>query len=85
MFSCTNKKIKKVLDYLRSNLNSKFKKPEDIVSNDDVQEEPKVQEKPKEQVQSSLSDELIKLKSLLDQGVISQSEFEQAKAKLLSN
>ncbi|MQS88604.1 DUF4429 domain-containing protein [Lactobacillus salsicarnum] len=40
---------------------------------------------PQPQSQSSIADEIMKLKSLLDQGVINQEEFEQQKNKLLNS
>ena len=71
LFSCTNKKLKKVQEYFKSKFGDKFKKPSDI--------------QPNTQSNTSIADELLKLKELLDSGVLTQEEFVEQKNKILNN
>jgi hypothetical protein len=74
LFSCSNKKVKKVYEYLKKNFGSKYKKPEEIRF---------AEENKTDSSKISIADELRKLKGLLDEGVLTNEEFEQEKNKLL--
>ncbi len=75
LFSCTNKKVKKVYEYLKKNFGDKYKKPEEIKFAD---------ENNSNSDKFSIADELRKLKELLDEGLLNNEEFEQEKMKLLN-
>ncbi len=72
VFDCSNKKSKKVLDFFNKNYPKKYKEEdsEDLM----VEESPKV----------NVADELIKLKALLDEGLLTRKEFDDQKSKLLN-
>jgi hypothetical protein len=74
LFSCTNKKFKKVYEYLKKNFGDKYKKPEEVKF---------AEKKGSDNGKISIADELRKLKELLDEGILSNEEFEQEKKKLL--
>jgi hypothetical protein len=74
LFSCTNKKVKKVYEYLKKNFGDKYKKPEEVKF---------AEEKGSDNGAISIADELRKLKELLDEGIFSNEEFEEEKKKLL--
>lgn len=71
-FDCSNKKEKTVLAFFKKNYPDKFKKevPVEIKENKEVSK-------------ISTADELLKLKGLLDAGVLTQDEFDSQKKKLL--
>ncbi len=73
LFSCSDKKVKKVQEYFKSKLGHKFKNPSDI--------------KPDKTTNPHLgvADELLKLKELLDKGVLTHEEFAEMKKKILNN
>jgi hypothetical protein len=72
LFSCSNKKVKKVYEYLKKNFEKKYKKPEDIVfAGENKTNSSKI----------SIADELRNLKDLLDEGVLTNEEFEKEKKK----
>jgi len=73
LFECSDKKAKKVLEYFNKNYKSKYKEEEDIVLN-----ESPVAEK------VNVTDELLKLKTLVDAGLLTMEEFEVQKNKLLN-
>lgn len=74
LFSCSNKKLKKVYEYFKKNLGNKYKKPDEIkFTEEDKTNNSKV----------SVADELRKLKDLLDEGILTNEEFVQEKKKLL--
>ena len=75
LFSCTNKKVKKVFEYLKKNYADKYKKPEEVKFNEQ-------QKRTEENI--SIADELRKLKELLDDGILTKDEFEQQKNRLLN-
>lgn len=74
LFSCSNKKVKKVYEYLKKNLGEKYKNPEEIKF---------AGESTTNNVTISIADDLRKLKALLDEGILTNEEFEQEKKKLL--
>ena len=72
---CTNNKVKNVFDYLKKNYGDKYKKPEEVefvvkenIGNSEI----------------SVADELKKLKDLMDDGILTNQEFEDQKKKLLN-
>ncbi len=70
VFALENKNLKEVTAFLEQHLPGRLKEPEAVtVSN--------------AQPAGSIADEIIKLKSLLDGGALTQAEFDAAKAKLL--
>jgi hypothetical protein len=74
LFSCSNKKVKVVYEYLKKNFGNKYKKPEEIkFADENVTNNSKI----------SLAEELRILKDLLDEGILTNEEFEQEKKKLL--
>lgn len=73
LFSCSDKKAKKVLNYFTKNFPNKYQ--EELMEEID-----QVENK-----QESVADELIKLKSLLDEGLITREEFNDQKRKLLGS
>ncbi len=74
LLSCSNKKVKKVYEYLKRNYEDKYKKPEEVKFED---------EKRLGNGKISVADELIKLKGLLDEGILTNEEFEEEKKKVL--
>jgi len=74
LFSCSNKQIKKVLDFLKENFGDKYKNPEEIKFSENKQD---IGEIP-------ISEELRNLKELLDEGILTNDEFEGQKKKLLN-
>lgn len=72
LFSCTDKKKQINVDFFTSTFPDRRKEIEEVSSN------------ATEQPQISVTDELIKLKSLLDAEVLTQEEFDSEKAKLLN-
>ena len=75
LFTCTNKKVKTVDEYLKKNFGDKYKKPDEVKISE---------ERESENSKISIADELRKLKALLDDGILNTSEFEQEKNKLLN-
>jgi hypothetical protein len=71
-FSCNNKDIKHVIKFIEDNFQHKYKKSSDI---------PIVSTK---STQPSIADELMKFKTLLDEGLLTKEEFEKQKIKLLN-
>lgn len=74
LFSCSNKKVKKIYEYLKKKFGNKYKKPEEIKF---------AEENKTNSSKVSIADELRKLKDLLDEGILTNEEFEQEKNKLL--
>jgi len=75
LFSCTNNKMKKVYSFLSKNLGAKYQKPESIKF---------AEENNTNSDFNSVADELKKLKSLLDDGILNANEFDDQKMKLLN-
>jgi uncharacterized protein YkvS len=73
LFSCKDKKVQKVTNYLNRNLNNKFKDADEIKVEQNI-----------EKKSEGIADEIMKLKELFDQGVLTEEEFNQQKIKLLS-
>ena len=72
VFDCSDKKSKKVLDFFNKNYPKKYK--EDAAEDLNIEESSKV----------NVADELIKLKALLDEGLLTREEFDGQKSKLLN-
>ncbi len=70
LLSCKDKKLKKVAEFLKRNLNSYYKNP--------------VLEKKVQKENISVANELIKLKGLLEEGILTQDEFDKQKEKILN-
>ncbi len=70
LFSCKNKDVKKTYEFMEKNLPEYYKSPEEV-------------RKLNEPKQFSVADELIKLKELLEEGILTKDEFDKQKAKLL--
>ncbi len=76
LFSCKDKKLKKVSDFLKLNFSSKYKEHQDI----------KFEEKnSNKENNTTVADELIKLKGLMDSGVLTKEEFDIQKKNLLNH
>jgi hypothetical protein len=75
LFSCSSKNLKKVGEYLKKNIGDKYRKPSEV----QIKEEQYA-----DKIYSSVADEIRKLKSLFDEGILSQDEFDQQKNKLLN-
>ncbi len=71
VFECSNKKAKKVIDFFNSIFPEIYK--EELAEELDNTEQTKL----------SIADELMKLKSLLDEGLLTREEFDNQKSKLL--
>ncbi len=75
LFECSDKKAKKVLDYFNKNYPNKYsEEAEDAEEPIDIIEVKHV----------NVADELLKLKTLLDAGLLTMEEFEVQKSKLLN-
>lgn len=72
VFDCSDKKSKKVLDFFNKNYPERYKEEET--------EDLKVEESSK----INVADELMKLKTLLDEGLLTREEFDDQKSKLLN-
>lgn len=70
LFTCTNKKVKSIFEYLTKNFGEKFKKTEDVKL---------LQKTISKNNNVSVADELRKLKDLLEEGILTKEEFESAK------
>lgn len=75
-FSVDNKHFKEVENYLKKHFGTKYKLASELE---------KLQPANSSSKGLSVADELLKLKSLLDNGILTQAEFESQKQKLLQN
>lgn len=75
-FSVENGNLKDAIEFVSKNFKDKLKTINDINSSEKS-------ETTKKPIEISVADELLKLKQLLDDGVLTEDEFNQQKAKLL--
>lgn len=75
-FSVDNKNFKDTENYLKKHFRTKYKLASELE---------KLQPANSNSTGLSIADELLKLKSLLDNGILTQAEFESQKQKLLQN
>ena len=75
LFSCSNKQIKKVLEFLKKNFGDKYKSPAEVKFSDNNKSD---------NGSISISDELRNLKELMDEGILTNEEFDEQKKKLLN-
>lgn len=73
LLSCDNSILSEVRTFLSKNFQGKEKLPDEIIIDQDEQTSKNI----------SVSDEIMKLKQLLDEGIITSEEFTEAKKKLL--
>lgn len=75
-FSVDNKHFKDTENYLKKHFKTKYKSADELE---------KLQTANSSASNLSIADELLKLKSLLDSGILTQAEFDNQKQKLLQN
>jgi hypothetical protein len=75
LFSCDNKKVDKTLEFFNKNYGNNYKNPAEVKE---------LESNNSYGTNFSISDEIRKLKSLFDEGILSQDEFDQQKNKLLN-
>jgi len=73
LFTCTDKNLESVFNFLERNFKEKYQKQEE--SDKEGAENSSI----------SIADEITKLKKLLDDGILTQSEYDRQKEKLLNN
>jgi hypothetical protein len=76
LFECSDKKTKKVMEYFNKNFQNKY--------NEATEEEELSTNNNSVGKSVSIADELLKLKSLLDDGILTLEEFDAQKSKLLN-
>jgi len=75
LFSCKDRSVKKVYECFKENLPDKYKSPEEIKYEE---------QKPLTENKIFIADEIKKLKELVDNGILTNEEFEEQKKKILN-